>query len=87
MLFILQVSILSEQSKRINVYTHPECTTKRKKIYPYMKSPSTNATTKEHSSEMKPSRLTITLETQFDDHQREFQPKIATKEAQEEQGA
>ena len=114
MLFILQVSILSEQcviiyarrlaeknknssatcslnrttrnnkydiivtvnnktkSKRINVYTHPECTSKRKKIYPYMKSPSTNATTKEHSSETKSSRLTITLETQCDDHQREF---------------
>ena len=52
-----------------------------------MKSPSTNATTKEHSSETKPSRLTITLETQSDDHQREFQPKTATKEAQEEPGA
>ena len=52
-----------------------------------MKSPSTNATTKEHSSETKPSRLTIKLETQSDDHQREFQPKIAMKEAQKEPGA
>ena len=52
-----------------------------------MKSPSTNATTKEHSSDTKPIRLTKTLETQCDDQQREFQPKIPKKEAQEEPGA